>query len=263
MDVSHFTMAGFAIDTQNAQSLSGTAKQFVSSCIPLELSKADLVCVVKDASGAELRIGMRRDSSGHAEIMSMDPSFVGQGRATVEIVSDVSDPNEKPFGVTISAHFSGEQTPIVFDLADPSQASAFRPGTTAIIDIAAFSFNPEIFSDEAAYMRAQDNSGPKIKFGANFFIPTGSFFEKVGGAMPDNATRPIAYADFAGKVLESKFLANAVGGERYWWAVVRTYDDTTIDVVIDPQSIAQEPKVGSILRGRFWLSGRLAPSPQP
>jgi len=171
-------------------------------------------------------------------------------------VADVSDSEYKPFERTFSAHFAGDQAPIVFELADPREASAFVPGAKVTIRITAFSYEPHVFADEADYMKYQENG--KIKFAANYFVPSGMFFQKAGGTMEDDAKHPSPDADFAGTVLKAEQRANSLGG-KFWWTTVKTYDGAIFDVVMDPASINESPKTGSIVTGRFWLSARTAP----
>ncbi len=101
----------------------------------------------------------------------------------------------------------------------------------------------------------------KAKFAPDYFVPSGMFFERVGGAMPDGAGRPIGFADFAGKVLKSELRTNAAGSGKFWWALVQTYGGSTVDVVMDPATVSSDPAVGSIVTGRFWLSARLVSPP--
>lgn len=256
VDISHFTMVGLAVDVSGEEAMSRSVQPYLAGCASRELAPAAFVCVVKLSSGSELRFGMRRGPEGVMQIATMNPAFAGEGRADVDVVGDDSDPNEKPFEVTISARFRGEATPLVFDLADPSETAA-KPGTRLTVDLAAFSYHPELFEDEAAFARSQADH--KLKYAPNFFIPSGMFFGKVGGAMPDDAKRPIAYADFAGTVLKAELRSNA--GGKFWWALVKTYTGQTIDVVMDPRTIAQEPKPGWIVSGRFWLSAHVVPTP--
>ncbi len=253
-DISHFSMVGFDFPTQSAAASGPWARKFLETCKVVTLDPNDLVCVVSDTSGGELRIALRKTGQT-ASIITMNPGFVGEGRTKVDIVAPNSDPDYAPFEVGVAARFAGEQTPLVVDLADPSQAAAAKPGQTVTFDIAAFSFQPDIFPDEAAFYAAQGKA--KVRLAAGFFIPSGMVFEKVGGAMPDAAKRPVAYADFAGKVLKVGQRANAAAGGRFWWMLVQTYGGATIDVVMDPATVKAEPKVGSIVTGRFWLSARV------
>jgi hypothetical protein len=259
VDASHFSMVGFAIDAGSQAAFIQAAQQQLSTCVLTDLSPQASVCVARDPSGAELTLALKRRPTGEAELVTMHPGFRGEGRAEVEVTADASDPDWAPFGVTLSARFAGEPTPIVLDLADPAQAKALKPGAAATVDIAAFSFRPAVYADEAAFALAQDRPGATVRFAPDYFIPSGMMFERVGGAMPDAATRPTAYADFAGKVLKAELKTNAAGGGRFWWALVRTYGGATVDVVIDPATVADPPAPGAIVSGRFWLSARLAP----
>ncbi len=260
IDVSHFTMVGFALNTHDQASLVQTTSQLLPKCEMSKLSDRDLICLIKDQSGAELRIGLLQNASGQAEIATMDPSFSGEGQTSVDVVGDVSDPADEPFEVTISAHFSGDKTPIVFDLADPSEAGAFAAGKTLDADITAFGFEPKIYSNADSFVAAQRKKHSKIMFSPEFFVPSGTFYEKVGGAMPDNAKRPVSYADLAGKVLKSDLRTNSAGTRQFWWATVATYDGATMDVVMDPRSVTVKPVPGSIITGRFWLTARVSHS---
>ena len=250
----HFTMVGFDVDLQNQAALTRSVAQMMTSCTTDALSKTQVICLQRDASGAEIRVGLVLGGNNGVSIATLNPGFLGEGRTTVKVTGDVSDPDSKPFEVTISAQFDGENTPLAFDLADPEQARRFASGDHLTLDISAFSSEPTIFANADAFLKSQSAPDRKVKFASNYFIPSGMFFEHVGGAMPDNAKMPIAYADFAGTVLRSELRTNVVGQKKFWWALVKTYDDATIDVVMDPSTIAKDPAPGTIVTGRFWLS---------
>jgi hypothetical protein len=254
--ISHFSDVGFALNTANAASFGTSLNGLIPNCQMFSLGGSDSDCLIKDKSGAELHIGLKRNAGGAWELQTTNPAFSGDGHAAVEIVADVSDSEYNPFERTFSAHFSGDQAPIVFELADPREASAFIPGAKVTISIAAFSYEPHVFADAASYMKSQGNE--KIKFAANFFVPSGMFFRKMGGTMEDNAKHPSPDADFAGTILKAEQRTNSFG-QRFWWTSVKTDHDAIFDVVIDPASIKSDPKVGSIIGGRFWLSARVAP----
>ena len=253
---SHFTMVGFDFDVQSQPALAKEVVGLTSICNTEELSPTQIVCLQRDASGAEIRVGLLRGANGQASLATLNPAFQGEGRVVVKVSDDVSDPESKPFEITISAQFDGEKTPLVFELADPKQANSFASGNRVTLDIAAFTFEPKVFKDAAAYLQAQNKSGQKAIFASNYFIPSGMFFEHVGGAMPDDSKKPTAYADFAGTVMKSDLRTNVAGGGKFWWALVKTYDDATIDVVMDPSTVTLEPKPGTVVTGRFWLSAR-------
>jgi len=259
VDPSHFSMVGFAIDVRDATTLTRTADSYLPTCNLAPLKGRDSVCLVHDPSGAELRLGLRGAGSDRAELVTLNPAFVGEGRVDVEIVRDASDPEWKPFEVTMQARFKGEETPLVFDLADPGEALRLKPGAKVSVRLSAFVFKPSVYADEAAYYAAQKTAregGPS--FAADYFIPSGMFAPGDGSALKA-AKRPTADALFAGKVLKAERRHNQAGGEDFVWALVETYGGATIDVVIDPRSLPAAPAAGSILDGEFWLSGRIAP----
>lgn len=260
MDVSHFSMAGFAIDVHNEAKMMKSAGTYLADCPLTQLTPSDSLCLIKDRSGGELRLAVRKTAAGALDLITLNPAFDGESRVAVEIAADASDPDWKPFEVAMSARFAGEETPLVFDLADPADAAWLKPGAKVTMKIAAFSYEPAVYANEAAYTKAQTATGTKAVFAPNFFIPTGMFLTSVGGAMPDGSSRPTPYADFAGAVLKSELRTNDTGKGRFWWALVRTYGGATVDVVIDPKSVRNEPKAGTIVTGRFWLSARLAPA---
>jgi hypothetical protein len=255
---SHFSMVGFQMDLSNPTVFAEETKHFVQTCTLSGLTANDIACAVRDMSGGEIHIGLRRGADGSMGIQAVDPAYTGEGRLPVEVVSDVSGADDKPFDTTVTAHFAGEATPLVFELADPREAADFKPGAKLDVDIAAFSFQPQLFADAAAFEASQDKQGSKVRLAPNFFIPSGMFFLHAGGAMPDDAKLPVAYADFAGTVLKTELKTNTVGGGTFWWALVQTYDRATIDVVMDSSTISGgDPKPGEIIAGRFWLSARV------
>lgn len=251
--ISHFTDIGFALDTSDQAAFGASMGALTSNCAAEPLGESGALCLIKDKSGAELRIGLKHDADGRWEVQTANPAFAGEGRTEVEIAADVSDPEYRSFETSYSARFAGERTPLVFELADPRDASAFKPGAKLAVAIAAFSYEPSVFADEAAYMKSQDKEEPK--FAASFFIPSGMFFE---GAAADATKRPAPQADFAGTVLKAELRTNTHGG-KFWWTPVKTYGGAVFDVVMDPASLKEDPKPGSIVKGRFWLSARVAP----
>jgi hypothetical protein len=254
-DINHFSQAGFEVKSTDAEAMTQSIQPYAEQCVPEALAGSDLICLVRDPSGAELWIGLKKRENGQLELGSFNPGFAGEGRARAQIVGDVSDPQWKPFEIAVSATLAGDEVPFVFDLADPRQAGQAVPGKAVAVSLAGFSFDARVFRNEKAYYRAQKKDGAKIAFAANHFIPSGTFDAAMGGMARDG--RPTAYADFAGTVVKSQLRTNAAGGGRFWWALVRTYGDYTIDVVLHPTQVKEDPVPGTIVSGRFWLSGRL------
>jgi hypothetical protein len=45
-------------------------------------------------------------------------------------------------------------------------------------------------------------------------------------------------------------------GREFWWALVESYGGI-YDVVIDAELVEDAPRVGGVVNGTFWLSGRV------
>ncbi|HEX6374262.1 MAG TPA: hypothetical protein VFZ91_00920 [Allosphingosinicella sp.] len=258
-DVNHFSQVGFEVQTADAAALSQSIQPYAERCVPETLAGADQICLVRDPSGAELWIGLKVLEGGQLELASFNPGFAGEGRAKAEIVGDVSDPEWKPFEIAISASLAGDEIPFVFALADPRQAARAGPGKAIAVSLTGFSLGARVFKNEKRYYQAQKKDGAAIVFAANHFVPSGTFIAEVGGMAEGG--RPTPYADFAGTVLKSELRSNTAGRGRFWWALVRTYGDYTIDVVLHPAQVELDPVPGTVVSGRFWLSGRLVGEP--
>lgn len=261
-DVSHFAMVGFPVAVRDADAMVRSMDPILKACAFVEVDRNNRLCVVRDKSGGELRVALR-SKAGQDEFVTANPGFTGEGRTEVAIVAVTPsrDKDYAPYEIRISAQFKGEKTPLIFDLADPQQLAAFKPGAKMAVDIAAFSFAPEFYADSASYYRAQEKPDEttgksRAVFADNFFIPSGMFLESVGGSATSEG--PAADADFAGTVVKAERRTNAAGGGTFWWALVRTYNGALIDVVLAPETVPNPIKAGSIISGRFWLSARLA-----
>ncbi len=254
-DVSHFSMIGFELDIASGDRFQKSLEKSLDTCRISPLGETQELCIIKDASGAELWIGLKRHADGTAEIVTANPAFAGEGRAAVEIDAAVPEPGYAPYEYRVSARLGPDKVPMVFDLADPGQFDRLKPGEKLTVNLSGFAYEPEIHEDEAAYVRAQRKRAVKVQFAPDFFIPIGSFLREQGG-MADEG--PTAYAALAGTVLKAELRSNGATTGHFWWTLLRTYGGITIDVVIDPRSIRSEIKPGAVVTGDFWLSGRVA-----
>lgn len=65
-----------------------------------------------------------------------------------------------------------------------------------------------------------------------------------------------ASADFAGHILEVENRTNELWGTSFCWELVGTFGGA-FDAVIDSELLGSPPRVGGVLQGSFWLSGRI------
>ncbi|MNN72218.1 hypothetical protein D3C81_1882320 [compost metagenome] len=62
-------------------------------------------------------------------------------------------------------------------------------------------------------------------------------------------------------MIETKKIINELSGRSFIWSLVKTLGGE-IDVVTDEELISNEIKVGGIISGSFWLSGKFISSPE-
>ncbi|HEY0086690.1 MAG TPA: hypothetical protein VGB65_12375 [Allosphingosinicella sp.] len=224
---------------------------YSEQCTPFQLKKNDYLCIVEDASGAQIWIGLKKGADGQMEMAAVNPALRGEGTTDVVVSADVSPVQWKPFENAILVRFGAEKVPFVVDLADPRELPRFTPDAKLTVDLTAFADALTLHESEAAYYASQ--SGREIKFSADHFIPSGMF---AGGAKDEEG--PTAHAAFAGKILKAALRQNGTGKGSYWWMLVETFGGARINVVADPAMVKAPPRVGGHLEGEFWISGRLA-----
>ncbi|HEY0028736.1 MAG TPA: hypothetical protein VGC35_12780 [Allosphingosinicella sp.] len=222
----------------------------VEQCALVPLAKDDDLCIVEDASGAELWIGLRKGAGDRMEIATVNPALRGEGSMAVVVESDVSPAEWKPFETAIQVHFGGLEVPFVMDLADPREAPRFTRKAKLNVDLTAFADSLTLYESEAAFSASQ--KGREIQYAADYFIPSGMFAAEGPGE-----AAPSAHVAFAGKILKSDLRQNGTGKGSYWWMLVETLSGARINVVADPAMVKAPPRVGGHLEGEFWISGRL------
>jgi hypothetical protein len=120
----------------------------------------------------------------------------------------------------------------------------------ATASIAAFAHEVSLYKSVADFDAAQTH------FASKSFIPSGMF--KPGG---EPTGPPEAHALFAGHIVTAEAKRNDLTGREFQWALVETLGGR-FDVVIDPEILDDVPRAGGVLRGAFWLSGRLTDYPR-
>jgi hypothetical protein len=199
-------------------------------------------------AGAELWAQVYEDGS-----FGLNPHFAGEAAMHVGITERVERPEAPPLdGAFYCWADPGEDTgpesglfPLVFDAPDYALYRGLVLPAVVEARISAFAHEITAYPDEEAF-RAEWS-----KFAPGFFIPSGTF--KAGGEAIDP---PEALAIFGGHVLGSSLLTNPATGAEFWWAKVRNYGGE-IEVVADPEDVAGEIVEGGVIKGSFWLSGRL------
>ena len=148
------------------------------------------------------------------------------------------------------------QHPFVFDVPDLQQYMPLSFPLDCQIQLSAFPIEEiGVFDTDEDFYNSQTT---KFKFGTKSFVPSGLFAlqtttETDDEQVPDGP-RPTGM--FSGVVKEMATLTNQFSGASFYWMLVETVGGD-IDVVSDFDHVQNTPKVGSIIWGDFWLTGRL------
>jgi hypothetical protein len=205
-----------------------------------------------DPSGAEVWIQV----STEIEVLGMNPHFAGKSVVRVQLTErpDPGSPSSLDgrfhgWADPVQADDGGLQGsyPFLFDAPDAARHDRLELPAVVTAQIAAFAHEVEAFDSPEAYAASQTG---EVKFAAQSFIPSGLF--NLSGA--DAPAR--AEAVFTGLVTESERRTNRLTGKEFIWCLVDSLGGS-FDVVIDPELLPNVPRVGGVVQGSFWLSGRI------
>jgi hypothetical protein len=201
--------------------------------------------------GVELWVQIDRDKS----VVGVNPHFSHSGRMWVGLTQRLRRPDES----SLEGAFHGWAAPqgddpesgaypFIFDAPDFDLHEELQLPSLRQVQVAAFAHELEAFVDEDSYYASQAEG---VRFAAESFIPAGLFSLGHNGGGP-----PAAQAVLAGTVLAWENITNPFSGRPFHWARVRTLGGE-IDIVTDPSILIGELVEGGIVRGSFWLSGRI------
>lgn len=200
--------------------------------------------------GAELWLQV----DGKENIIGLNPHFSGSSRMRAGLVNRIlrtESPLDGAFYAWASPNEGDPEDgyfPFVFDTPDYRMHDRVELPRIFDLQIAAFAHEVEAYESEDAYFASQSGD---VRFASESFIPSGLF-------RPDgqSTTPPQAHAIFSGHVLEASLKTNPITSSQFWWSRVRTLGGE-VDIVADPLIVIGDMAKGGVLRGLFWLSGRL------
>lgn len=209
-----------------------------------------------DASGAQIWL----QGSFEQELLGFNPHFAGKSRRKGGLVRAIERESSTLDGgfyamanpTDADVEISGEY-PFVFDSPDFRLNEIAEFPHVCEIQLTAFASNDfQIFTDENEYNEKQTG---EEKSAAKSFVATGLFDFDTENWDEQNPPRPVG--KFTGEIKEYELKTNQLSGEKFYWFLVETISGE-IDVVADPKLIQNEPNIGGIVSGQFWLSGRLS-----
>jgi hypothetical protein len=205
-----------------------------------------------DPSGAEMWLQVSTEN----EMLGMNPHFAGNSVVRVRLTAR-PDPGSPS---SLDGRFHGWADPVrgedgeeqgsypfLFDAPDAALHDGLGLPTTVTVQIAAFAHEVSAYDSPEAYAAAQAG---EVKFASRSFIPSG-LFTPAGSEAPARAE-----AIFAGHVLQAERRTNVLTGADFIWCLVDSLGGS-FDVVIDPELLSDVPRVGAVIQGSFWLSGRI------
>ena len=188
-------------------------------------------------------------------VISYAPHFVGSSRFKMKL-THVFDIEEELAGALqgeiIPENEDGAHFPFIFYVPswDFVQADLDLQRTKATgplsltVQLAAFATEISCYDTEQECMDAQT---AEYRMAPQFFIPIGLF-------RPEDEM-PGLQVSLGGTVLSGRTLTNPITNQRTIYMRVQTLD-MIVDVVADPILIKGRPRIGGIIKGLFWLSGR-------
>lgn len=195
------------------------------------------------------------------EILGCDPSFSGHGRMRLGVESLMTAP---PTYAPLEGGLYGWADPPEGDpasglypvIVDIPGFELFRPSVVppriVTLQVSCFAHSLDCFRTDEEFLASQEGTSSRgTKFSPEFFIPSGLFGSEGPGQ---------AYATFAGHVQGYALRTNPVSRRRFHHVLARNAAGL-FDIVADPALVRQEPVIGGVVRGEFWLSGRVIESP--
>lgn len=206
-----------------------------------------------DESGAQIYL----QTNAAKEIIGFNPAFDGESQRTVELNEDIErDTSDLDGAFRCTNKFGGEETanyPLVFDSPDFRVHSTETLPVERSVGITAFASNDLEIFDTAEEFRAK--SGGELDLADKSFIPSGLYTFSEEGE-PVEQEPPQAHAILTGRITECQKRRNSFTGNEFYYFVVESFGGF-VDIVADPKLIQSEPKIGGVVKGSFWLSGKV------
>ena len=237
--MSNLSDVGFPI--QSNEELNKLIESWLGHVVEIPCSKGGYLRF-SDPSGAAVYLQM--DFGG--ELTGFNPYFDGKSRRSVNLTEQIERDTSELDGAFRAMTTGDVECPFVFDVPNILVKPVSVP-VSCDIQLNAFATNDlKVFADEAEFQASQTDE-PKL--GAKSFIPIGIFRESEG--IPAQA-----HASFAGEIKEFERKMNHFTGAEFYHLLVETVGGE-LDVVSDPTYIKNEPQIGSVIHGSFWLTGKV------
>lgn len=242
---SHFSTLGFPVKTR--EDFFDLAIQTAKAGKSIKVAGRGEYIVWSPGEGIQL--WAQADPDGR--IIGLNPHFNGQALMGVGLTKRVSRTDDTELDGAFYGWASAPTNdpeagmyPFAFDTPDYLVYDAIQLPTVIGVRLAAFAHEINVYKDENEYYSVS-------KFAVESCIPSGTFYPKGGAIDP-----PKAEVIYSGRVLETAMLTNPFTQRSFHWARIRTLGGE-VDIIADPDIVKGRIVRDGIVRGTFWLSGRL------
>jgi hypothetical protein len=224
--------------------------------------------------GAELWSAMKYDDQASKfEMLGFEPHFFGSSRIAVNVEETNEDHSGCEAWLKTRTDYPGQ-----LEFSCPNYLlykNKLKKRPNAIVQVAAFAEQIETYDSVEKFDEEQSklpsmieivegevkiNEGDgRFRAASKSFVHP-SVFERVPTQYRPSHGPDACKAVLTGHVLETELKVNEKTGHSFYWALVDTLHGQ-MDVVIDPSCLkffkCKPPKVGGVVGGTFWLSGRI------
>ncbi len=210
-----------------------------------------------DASGAEIYL----QGNPEQELIGFNPHYDGKSRKKVSLTKAIErDSSELDGGFQAWADPTDDaksgECEFVFDVPDFRTIGEIEFPKICEIQLTAFASNDfKVFSNEVDFYYVQD---AETQMSASSFFASGMFLTRDNTDVIESP-RPIGI--LSGEIKEFELKTNELSSKNFYWFLVETLGGD-IDVVADVKLVPNQPNIGGIVSGQFWLSGKLTSSPE-
>ena len=203
------------------------------------------------------RVELWAQATPIGDLLDCVPHYRGESRIKIG-VADLIRRKDRPLDGSVYGWVNptGERSdagdyPVVIKVPDYEIfRSRVSPQSIITMQVTAFANEIAVYETEEVFAEAQPE---RQRMAPESFIPTGLFSDS-----GDSLTSPEAQAIFSGHVTASDVKSNRETNKEFYSLAVSTFGGV-YDVVISPDLVATAPAVGTVIRGSFWLTGRLVP----
>lgn len=180
-----------------------------------------------------------------SKFVGLEFHYGSSNNIKVKFVSYIKDEEASKLGGAIHVWY-GDEFPMILDVPNLDSYKDLKEDDLIDVQVAAFADSLDIYDNKEEFDLSQKE---EVKFAHESFIAKGMF-------QNDENAPYQAYAAFSGTINSFKKCTNSYSRREYYHFEVSCLG-VVFDVLADPKFILKEPRIGGILKGEFWMSGKI------